>query len=106
MDLWEKIKPYLWGAGIRRKTLPFDEARLDVQNTFLADILPLCEGIQRVIDLVPLEVWDNYAKLGIEDLREQIMLKEAYKKLREAWLGGYTTAFPQKEKKVGQANTP
>lgn len=48
-------------------------------------ISPQMIEFKRIFALRPLEVWQNYKSIGLEGLREQIMLEEAGVELKKRW---------------------
>lgn len=98
VELWEKIQPVLWTAGVHRKNLVFNPELEARQQFFLEQALEYVGTINKIKALVPQEVWDNYETIGVEGLREQVMLADAYKSFRDWWNQNYKLAFPLKEK--------
>lgn len=86
------MKPLLVLAGISTKQINIRNPNAKI-DTFLkafdwlhdVKMSKEYEEINYVWRLVPAITWDRYEKLGITDLREQVMLEKAKKALLKLW---------------------
>lgn len=83
-------------AGVSTKRFEKFEANIEMANPeFRARILEFLvntydnefQGVLKVWNMPHMtpEMWDNYKHLGVKDLDEQVMLKEAQDALKEKW---------------------
>lgn len=63
-------------------------------------------GVLEVWRLISAETWQNYINMGFENLREQVLLRERQKVLRNSWKAYYKAEHRGEEEPAEQENDP
>lgn len=92
IETLEKYLFYMKLAGIVRSELRLPKEPADMPkkirtslNSWTRKFEKAAVAIKEIRDLVPEETWENYTLHEIEGLREQKMIEERYKTLKQVW---------------------
>lgn len=107
--LLELMRPLLMESGVPEDRLQMPtgdvrRVRCGAPSTWIRE---LYDGpwmaANKIKRLLPQERWDYYKLQGFEDMREQLLLADALKVLRQAWKTGRPTFFGRKPSEKAKA---